>query len=158
MGKKLIIGLSAALITATTLGVASAYAKSDWQRTEHRIERLTKALDLTPEQSATLRASMQDQKAARQEQRQLRSDMRSTLLQLNPEAADYKVQLDALILQAQEQAKNLIVAKAQQQEQLYSLLTPEQKAKLPALRAQFQEKWQEKHQYGRYDGQDKHCR
>jgi protein CpxP len=140
MRTKFIAGITAAVITVAGLGVTAAYAKGNYDHAEKRMEHLAEKLNLTEAQETQLRAEMKEKQASMQDQRQARKDLRKQLMQLDPNATNYETQLNSLVLQAQEQAKASIIAKAEQQEALFEVLTPEQEKTFAELKMDMQNK------------------
>lgn len=140
MRKKLIAGITAAAITFAGLGFTVAHAKGGHDFMEKRLQHLTQELDLTKEQQIQLSDSMESSKKAMQETRQTRNEIRKELMKLDPSSPDYQTKLDSLVLKAQEQAKQMVVQKAEQKQAIFSVLNEEQKQEFTEL----QEKWQSK--------------
>lgn len=140
MRKKLIAGITAAAITFAGLGFTVAHAKGGHDFMEKRLQHLTQELDLTKEQQSQLSDSMESSKKAMQETRQTRNEIRKELMKLDPSSPDYQTKLDSLVLKAQEQAKQMVVQKAEQKQAIFSVLNEEQKQEFTEL----QEKWQSK--------------
>lgn len=140
MRKKLIAGITAAAITFAGLGFTVAHAKGGHDFMEKRLQHLTQELDLTKEQQIQLSDSMESSKKAMQETRQTRNEIRKELMKLDPSSPDYQTKLDSLVLKAQEQAKQMVVQKAEQKQAIFSVLNEEQKQEFSEL----QEKWQSK--------------
>ncbi|MGB0205530.1 MAG: Spy/CpxP family protein refolding chaperone [Neptuniibacter sp.] len=140
MRKKLIAGITAAAITFAGLGFTVAHAKGGHDFMEKRLQHLTQELDLTKEQQSQLSDSMESSKKAMQETRQTRNEIRKELMKLDPNSPDYQTKLDSLVLKAQEQAKQMVVQKAEQKQAIFSVLNEEQKQEFTEL----QEKWQSK--------------
>ena len=140
MRKKLIAGITAAAITFAGLGFTVAHAKGGHDFMEKRLQHLTQELNLTKEQQSQLSDSMESSKKAMQETRQTRNEIRKELMKLDPGSPDYQTKLDSLVLKAQEQAKQMVVQKAEQKQAIFSVLNEEQKQEFTEL----QEKWQSK--------------
>lgn len=140
MRKQLIAGITAATITFAGLGFTVAHAKGGHDFMEKRLQHLTQELDLTEEQQDKLSDSMASSKKAMQETRQTRNEIRKELMKLDPNSPDYQTKLDSLILKAQEQAKQMVVQKAEQKQAIFSVLNEQQKQEFREL----QEKWQSK--------------
>ena len=140
MRNKLIAGITAAAITFAGLGFTVAHAKGGHDFMEKRLQHLTQELDLTKEQQSQLSDSMESSKKAMQETRQTRNEIRKELMKLDPSSPDYQTKLDSLVLKAQEQAKQMVVQKAEQKQAIFSVLNEEQKQEFTEL----QEKWQSK--------------
>lgn len=144
MSRKVMTGIAAAILTLSSLGAAHAYTKDDGAKVEKRLQYLSEELGLTTSQQAALKESMQQKKAGMEEQHKAKKDIRQQLMQLDPNAEDYQVQLNSLVLKAQEQTKAMILTRAEQKEKLYDILTPAQEAKLVTLKSEMKEKFGDK--------------
>lgn len=140
MRTKFIAGIAAAVITVSGLGMTAAYAKGNFDHAEKRIEHLAKKLDLTAAQETELREKMQGKQKDMQAQKQANREIRKQLIQLDPNSEDYETKLNSLVLEAQEQTKARIMAKAEQQEVLFEILTPEQEKSFAELKSDMQHK------------------
>lgn len=140
MKKKILAGITAAAITLASLGFTVAHAKGGHDFMEKRLQHLTEELNLSKEQQEQLQASMENGKKAMYDSREQRQEIRKELMKLDPNAADYQTRLNSLVLKAQEQAKTMVIQKAEQKQALFSVLTEQQKQELSEL----QEKWQSK--------------
>lgn len=153
MRTKFIAGITAAVITASGLGLTVAHAtdgeRHKERRMEHRVEHLTKELKLTPEQQTELKAQMLSQHDGMKLKHQNRDTVFKQLMQLDPNAADYQTQLNSIVLEAQEQTKSMILEKADAQEKLFEILTPEQEKSFIALKAEMGEKMSKRHSEGK---------
>ena len=146
MRKQLIIGLTAAVIGAGALGVnvAQADREGDHERcgkgggktghmfsrhemkAEHRMEKLTKQLDLSEEQQEQVEQLFDQQRDEMRSKMKGFFEMRKDMHNLNVAAADYDQQVDAMVAQAQEKTATMIRMRAEQKKSLYEILTPEQ--------------------------------
>jgi len=140
MRTKFIAGIAAAVITVSGLGMTAAYAKGSFDHAEKRIEHLAKKLDLTAAQETELREKMQSKQKDMQAQKQASREIRKQLIQLDPNSEDYEIKLNSLVLEAQEQTKARIMAKAEQQKALFEILTPEQEKSFAELKSDMQHK------------------
>ncbi|WP_415889913.1 Spy/CpxP family protein refolding chaperone [Neptuniibacter sp. SY11_33] len=141
MNRKLMTGIAAAVLTVSSLGVAHAYTKDHGAKMEKRLQYLSEELGLTTSQQTALKETMQQKKVGMKDQHQAKRDIRQQLMQLDPASKDYQLQLNSLVLKAQEQTKAMIMAKAKHQEELYEILTPEQEAKFAQLKSEAPKKW-----------------
>ncbi|WP_028876548.1 Spy/CpxP family protein refolding chaperone [Teredinibacter turnerae] len=87
------------------------------------LEMMEYALDLTTEQKAQIQA-LRDEHAAARGERGLGNP--AALSQLDPSAADYQTQLDALAAQAADSARQRVYFHAEMQAKMREILTPEQ--------------------------------
>lgn len=156
MRTKFIAGIAAAVITVSGLGMTAAYAKGSFDHMERKMDHLASKLNLSEEQTARLKEQMAEKKDGMQEHRQARRDIRQQLMQLDPAADDYQSKLDSLVLKAQEQAKAMIVSKAEQQQKLYDILTPEQEAQFVALKSEMQDKMEKR--FGSDEHHERHSK
>jgi Spy/CpxP family protein refolding chaperone len=151
MRTKFIAGITAAVITASGLGLTLAHATDGEnhkeRRMEHRVEHLTKELNLTTQQQADLKSQLLSQHE--DQKHHSRKAVFKQLMQLDPNAADYQTQLDSLVLEAQEQTKNMIMEKAEAQEKLFEILTPEQEKSFIALKNEMGEKMSKRYSEGK---------
>ncbi|MBP0047143.1 Spy/CpxP family protein refolding chaperone [Marinobacterium sp. AK62] len=104
------------------------------QRAERHADRLAERLDLDPAQTASLKALFNDQAAQRADHPGQGKRMHG-LQALDPNAADYQQQVQALITEMQQQLAERIQARASFQASLYAILTPEQEQKMAELQA-----------------------
>ncbi len=137
MRTKLIAGIAAATLIAGSATFAYAQEQSNEQghpRGGHMLERLTQELNLTEEQQASLRETMKENfSEMREGMGKYRSD-RQAMAKLDPNAPDYQAQLDQLIANAQEAAKERVLMRAEHQKDIYALLTPEQQAQFAKMK------------------------
>jgi Spy/CpxP family protein refolding chaperone len=116
---------------------------------EHRVEHLTKELNLTTQQQTDLKEQIFSQREGKKDQHQSRKAVFKQLMQLDPNAADYQTQLNSLVLEAQEQTKKMIMEKAEEQEKLFEILTPEQEKTFIALKNEMGEKMSKRYSEGK---------
>jgi len=104
------------------------------EKMEKRLNRMASKLGLSEEQKTQFRALKQNRRnelrPLRNEQRAIRKEIR----ELDPNASDYSTKLaDAANRQA-ELTRQMIIAKANQRQQMATILTPEQLAKKKEMR------------------------
>ena len=157
MKKKLIAGITAAAITVGGLGFTVAHAKDGHRGMEHKLEYLTEELNLTTEQQAQLAETMGDRKKSMQDSKQVRHEIRKELMKLDPAAADYQTKLDSLVLKAQEQAKEMVLNKAEQKQALFSVLNEQQRQELNQLQDKWQSKMEKRFADGGHPKHGKRC-
>jgi len=154
MRKKIIIGLTAAVIGAGTLAAGVASADRGWgdhercdgkgkyeqmsrhmgERAEKRMEYLAEELNLTQQQQDQVEDMFDQHRSDMRKQMRSMRDFRKQMRDLDVGAADYDQQVETIVKQAQTKAAQLIRDKAQQKKELYSLLTPEQQAQFNELK------------------------
>ena len=91
-------------------------------------------LDLSGDQKDQLKQLMRDQRDAMFDKRDVMQDMREDLRELDVTATDYDQQVATLVAQAQDQAAQLVLMKADQKKAMFEILTPEQQAKFLELK------------------------
>jgi Spy/CpxP family protein refolding chaperone len=129
--------LSVAVAGVTALAAQKAAESHDGGRGFRRggfmAGRMARALDLTDDQKASVKALMEEQRKAAeplwQQHRELRQQIRQQLDSGNPDPAT----VGRLTIQASGVGKQLREARAQAKERLSALLTAEQKTRLDAL-------------------------
>lgn len=152
MNKKLIIGMTAAAISVSGLGAAWATSKEDDHKGSRMLNYMAEELELTAEQKAQIAETMKSRHEARKDGREDHREFRQQLMSLNPDAPDYQKQLDDLVSQAQQRAKQMVMDRAEQQQKLYAILTPEQRTEFAELKQNMSKKWHEKHEDGEHHG------
>ncbi len=157
MRKKLIAGITAATITFAGLGFTVAHAKGGHDFMEKRLQHLTQELNLTEEQQNQLADSMESSKKAMQDTRQTRNEIRKELMKLDPGSPDYQTKLDSLVLKAQEQAKQMVVQKAEQKQAIFSVLNEQQKQEFSELKGKWQSKMEKRFADGDHFKRGKGC-
>lgn len=143
-----------ATLMAASAGVSTAYSQDsahEYRGKPHRMQmahqagepslaRLVQKLDLTDEQRQRVRALIDASKAQRQSLfEQQRANARASLNTL-PDDPSYL----AMIEQRKQLATEAIQQRSDLNVQIYALLTPEQKAKVPALIEEMKAKAQER--------------
>ncbi len=145
MNKK-IITLSA-LAVSLSLSVPLAYAHHSQCVGGANIEKMVKALDLTPDQKTKIMAIRDQVKPQIQAKRQ---DMRTVHMQINDlykaDTLD-ESKLDELINQEKDTFGAILKIRANERRDIAAILTPEQKAKL----ADMMQKMEKKHQEPSFD-------
>ena len=108
------------------------------------IGRLMEALDLTPEQRDEVRDILEQ---ARPRMRELRTGMRENmqaLFELSPTDADYSSTVARASQEAGQLVSEMILYGSQVRTEIYSVLTAEQQARLPELKAEMRERFRER--------------
>ena len=109
-----------------------------------------KQLDLSAEQQQTIHSIFQGsadkRKALRDQQRSTFSALASTM----PDNSDYP----ALIATQKQLASDAIQQMSDTETQIYNVLTPEQKAKVPQLLAERKARWEQRRDLSRQQGKD----
>jgi len=103
-------------------------------------------LDLTPEQQATVKdifASARPRLHALHEQMR---DVRESLIDTNPDDPDYSTIVNQASQKSGELASDLVREMSQVRTEVHAVLTDEQKAKLPEIRAEMKAKMQARHE------------
>ena len=136
------------IIATAALGMGlHAYAWQGGDEGEHRakpmhhkeqkggerfFERLSQQLELTDEQKNNLKALHEQAHG----NKSYRFNTRASLMQLDPNAADYSQQVATIAQTAADNAKARVLKHAEFQQQMYAQLTPEQQQKLRKIMAQ----------------------
>lgn len=147
MRKQIIIGITAALIGATTLGagIASADGKGErcqgegrhgkyeqmekhGHKSQQRLKKMADKLDLSDAQQEQMKQLFRDQRDAMKAQKDRFHDMRTAMRDLDVSASDYDQQVAALASQAEQNAAAMVNMRAAQKKAMFELLTPEQQA------------------------------
>lgn len=104
------------------------------ERMQKRLDRMAKKLDLTDEQKTKVQAlklnSRNIIKPLRDERRAIREEMRA----LDTAAADYSSKLASIANRQAANTSAMIIAKGERRQQMASILTPEQSAKMKEMR------------------------
>lgn len=96
------------------------------------LKHMSKKLDLTEQQETQIKALFDEQRAERKANK---PEKAANLAQLDPNAADYSTQVAALANQRAEQAKQGVLARAELQQKINAILTPEQQQKMLEMKA-----------------------
>lgn len=151
MRKHIIIGITAALIGATTLTASLASAGGKWDRCDDegrhnkytqmsgeqdhkQLRRMVRKLDLSETQQAQLKQLFRDQREVMDSLHDQRKAMRSAMQNLDVSATDYDQQLSGLIGQAEQMAAAMVTQRAAQKKAMFELLTPEQQTQFLTLK------------------------
>lgn len=129
--KSNLIGISLAMFLAgsSAMAVASPHGKDNDR--EHSMARVIKQLDLSDAQKQKVESILESVEAERGAKKNM-PRMRA-LMQLNPEDANYLEQVDAHADAASKQMKAHILDMAKTRQQIYAILTEEQKQELKVL-------------------------
>ena len=145
MKTKLMVGITAAAISLGGLGVSWADSDERGERRGDRLDYIAEELELTAEQKQQLADAMKSHREARREGRGDHREFRQKLTALNPDATDYQKQLDELVKQAQQRAKEMVLEHAEQQQKFYGILTPEQREEFAELKQNMHKEGHERH-------------
>lgn len=99
---------------------------------ERRLEKMKDYLELTDEQTAQMKVLFEQQIAAKGKNSSPGSFHRE-MRDLNPAESDYQEKVNTLIEGAQKQMGERMQAKAMMRQQIYQLLTPEQRSKFEQM-------------------------
>lgn len=110
------------------------------------MERIFRALDLTDEQKAQMKAIRQASKDSTKPIREQMKANRQKLQTLSESGTFDEAQVRAIAAEQGNLSAQLIVEKEKVKSQIFNLLTPEQKAKAAEIKAQFKQKMQERMQ------------
>lgn len=106
------------------------------QRMQKKMERMTEKLGLSAEQSERMKAAMKSKhesmKGFREQKRALHESMRN----LDPTAADFDTQLEALANQKAELTRQMTIAKGKQRQTMANILNKEQRDKMQQMRTE----------------------
>ncbi|MFW1678282.1 Spy/CpxP family protein refolding chaperone [Pontibacter sp. JAM-7] len=157
MNKKLLIGLTAAVIITGSTTAAFAYDKhedKEHYRGSHKIEHLSEQLALTEAQKTSLKQTFKENYSKMKDGMRQHKSHHHALRQLNPTADNYEAELDKLIAEAQANAKERVMMRAEHQKEIFQTLTPEQQEKLTAMTKERPEGKHHKHS-NHYKGCDR---
>lgn len=107
------------------------------------LHRALRELDLSPEQKETIRGIFEQ---ARPQFQSVHEAMRANaekLMEANPDDANYSTIVNEVSQAAGDIATGLVQQMSQVRAQIHAVLTPEQKAKLPAIQAEMKARMQE---------------
>ncbi|MDZ7925072.1 MAG: Spy/CpxP family protein refolding chaperone [Marinagarivorans sp.] len=96
------------------------------------LKHMSKTLELTEQQETQIKALFDE---AHAERKANKPEKTANLAQLDPNAADYSTQVAALAEQRAEQAKQGVLARAELQQKINAILTPEQQHKMLEMKA-----------------------
>lgn len=116
------------------------------KRGHHRggFGKMFRALDLTDEQKAQMKAIRQTSKDTMKPIREQMKANRQKLQELSANGNFDEAQVQAIAAQQGALTAQMIVEKEKVKSQIFNLLTPEQKAKAAEMKAQFEQKRQER--------------
>jgi Spy/CpxP family protein refolding chaperone len=109
-----------------------------------RLDKLGNMLDLSGDQMDKIQAIMKKAREDRNEHRNDRMNMRIAMMSLNPSASNYMNKVDKLADKQAAEVKAKIHKMAKIRQQVYSILTKEQKQKLERFQARKQIEMQNK--------------
>lgn len=112
----------------------------DERHMEKRLGKMQRYLELTDAQTEELKALFEQQNEQRA-QHQPKNNLRSTLMQLRPDAEDYDAQVQQLIEQHQAQVARHIQTRAAFHKAFYDILEPAQWEKLQEMKERRHSKW-----------------
>lgn len=159
MRKSLIIGISVAALGIT--GLSAAYASGKYEHGsmmgERHMEEMAQTLNLDDTQQDKMDALHDNQRKAMRDNMRSMRDLRTQLHALDPGAADYQQQVDALAKQIAAQTEQMVQMRASQHKAMSEILTAEQRQTL----AQMQEEHRGKGHHGegyKEEREGKRCR
>lgn len=104
------------------------------KHTERRMDKMTRYLELTDEQVTQLKALFEQHNAGKAEGASPKA-LHQAMRELDPADSDYQNKVNELIGSAQKQMAERMQARATMRQQIYQLLTPEQRSKLEQMEA-----------------------
>jgi len=104
------------------------------------LQRMTRALELSPEQEQTIRAVMTEAKPRFQALRSSARETRQTLMAANPDDPNYATDVAAASQASAGNAAELVTLAAEVKVQIYAMLSDDQKAKASELMANMGER------------------
>ncbi|HSN72824.1 MAG TPA: Spy/CpxP family protein refolding chaperone [Steroidobacteraceae bacterium] len=138
-------------VTAAALALTSTYALAGERGARHGgdpgiryMHHVLEQLDLTPEQEQTVEqifASARPRLSALHEEMR---DIRHSLIDINPDDPDYATVVNQASQKSGELASELVREMSQVRTEIHAVLTDEQKAKLPEIRAQMKARFEER--------------
>lgn len=102
------------------------------KRADRRLDKMKDYLELTDEQAAQMKTLFEQQMAGKGKGSSPRG-IHQAMRDLNPADSDYQDKVNSLIESAQKQMAERMQAQATMRQQVYLLLTPEQRTKLEAM-------------------------
>jgi len=103
-------------------------------------------LDLSPEQKETVKGIFTSAKPRLTALHEEMRDVRESLMDTSPDAADYSTVVDAASQKSGELASQIVLEMSQIRTQVHSVLTEEQKAQLPEIRAEMKQRMEQRHE------------
>lgn len=115
------------------------------QRTpEQRIEKMAKRLGLSDSQKQQIKILMEGRRAKMQALHQQMRASKQSLRTLDPSAYDFSSRLNNLADEQANLTRQIVVTKGQSRQQIFNLLTAEQRTKMKAMHAKRTQKRQER--------------
>lgn len=102
------------------------------KHSERRMEKMKRYLELTDEQVAQLKTLFEEHKPEKAEVTSPKA-LHQAMQDLDPTASDYQKKVNELITSAQKQMAERMQARAAIRQQVYQLLTPEQRIKMELM-------------------------
>lgn len=118
---------------------------------EQKVEKMAKRLGLSHNQKQQVQSLMTENKAKMQPLREKMRHLKSSLRNLDPSSYDFSSQLNNLADQQANLIRQITIAKGQNRQQLFTILSPEQQTKMKAMKDKRMQKRQgrrgERHNY-----------
>ncbi len=141
--RKTRLALIVPVVAAGLFTIGAANADSDWSgkgkhdRGEHRyekMERLSDKLDMTDEQEVKLKQILKAAKADSKETKDSRKDMRKEMMAMSPGDPQFIENVEKQADMAASHMKANMIAHAKVKQDVYAILTDEQKQKMQLMK------------------------
>ena len=113
---------------------------------ERRVERMAKYLNLSATQKQQVKSLMEANKATMQPLREQMRSLHQSLRQLDPASSSFLSQLNSLADQQADLARRMTVARGQNRQQIFNLLTPDQQTKMKNMKDRRMQKRMQRHE------------
>jgi Spy/CpxP family protein refolding chaperone len=142
-----VAGVALALGTGAALAEGHRHADHGWGGDPGmgEMHQMLQDLDLSPEQKETVHGIMENSRPRFEALHEEMRANRDILLDVNPGDANYQTVVNRVSQQSGDLASRLVLAMSDVRSQIYGVLTDEQKAKLPAIRAAMKARMDEHH-------------
>jgi Spy/CpxP family protein refolding chaperone len=110
-----------------------------------QMHHVLKELDLTPEQKQTVKGIFESARPQLSTLHEQMREVRDSLMDTSPDDANYQTVVNTASQKSAELASQLILETSQIRTQVHAVLTDEQKARLPEIRAKMKEHMDERH-------------
>lgn len=103
---------------------------------ERGMERMTKKLGLSDDQKQQVKSFKETNKEKMKPLREKMKELRTSLRSLDPASVNYEAELNTIATEKADLERQLTVAKGQNRQQFFNMLTPEQQVKMKEAKAQ----------------------
>lgn len=141
--------IAAGLLTVGTVSAdVDRYGKDKrdcGERQYKKMEHLAEKLDMTNEQEAQLEQILKSAKEERKANKTNRRRMHLEMMSINPDDPDYRASVEQHAETAAEHMKANILKNAEVRQQVYAILTDEQKQKMQRMKEKRMKKMEKRH-------------